>query len=81
MAFEESVLQAGSIPIPQPVAAGEDWLVELPTSSGSRLARCHHWVSGAPAARPLRADLIGAAGGHLGVLHAMHTPGGDSSCR
>lgn len=79
MGFEQSVLQAGSVPVPQPVAAGEDWLVELDIPLGPRPARCHHWVSGAPAARPLRPDLIRAAGRHLGVLHAMHRPGGDTS--
>jgi serine/threonine protein kinase len=79
MDFERLILRAGSIPVPLPVASGGEWLIELDTPAGRRLARCHRWVAGEPAAHPLRADLIQAAGRYLGVLHAMHRPGGDTA--
>lgn len=79
MAFERLILEDGSIPVPLPVATGGEWLIELDTPSGRRLARCHRWVPGAPAAHPLRADLIQIAGRYLGLLHAMHRPGGDTA--
>jgi Ser/Thr protein kinase RdoA (MazF antagonist) len=79
MSFERSVLKTGLVPMPRPVAAGEDWLIEVDTPSGPRPARCHEWVPGAPAVRPLRPEVIRVAGRHLGVLHAMECPGGDTS--
>ena len=78
MDFERLILRDGSIPVPLPVASDGEWLIELDTPAGRRLARCHRWVTGEPAAQPLRADLIQAAGRYLGVLHAMHRPGGDT---
>lgn len=79
MAFEESVLQTGLVPVPQPVAATDTWLIELQTPSGPRLARCHEWVPGAPAMRPLSVDLIRTAGRYLAFLHGMGWHGGDTS--
>lgn len=79
MAFEESVLQTGLVPVPQPVAATDDWLIEVQTPSGPRLARCHTWVPGTPALRPLNVDLIRTAGRYLAFLHGMGWHGGDTS--
>lgn len=81
MAFEAAVLDSGLVPMPRPVSADDDsWLAEIPTEAGIRLARCHEWVAGTPASRaPHRPEWIRQAGHTLGVLHAMHVPGGDSS--
>ncbi|GAB3420059.1 phosphotransferase family protein [Flindersiella endophytica] len=80
MAFEAAVLESGLVPMPQPVAADGGWLAEIPTEAEIRLARCHEWVTGTPASAAQRgAEWIRQAGRILGVLHAMHVPGGDSS--
>ena len=77
--FERLVLEQGLVPMPRPVAGVGSWLVELPTQSGPRLARCHEWVHGEPVLRPTALQVISTAGRYLGVLHAMKRPGGDTS--
>lgn len=79
--FERLVLERGDLPLPRPVTSAEgEWLIEVPSPAGPRLARCHAWVEGTPGSRaPNSPDLIRSAGHYLGALHGMHHPGGDSS--
>ena len=77
--FEHHVLREDLVPAPRAVGTGAGWLVEWPSSSGVRLARCHEWVHGTPAHRPLPLEVISAAGRYLGILHAMRWPGGDTA--
>lgn len=77
--FERLVIEDGRIPVPKPVASAGGWLVELSSTSGPRVVRCHEWVTGAAPRGPLGDKAIDAAGRYLGVLHAMRRPGGDTS--
>ncbi len=79
MAFESLVLGSGKVLVPRPVTASAQWLVELETPAGQRLARCHSWVAGTPASAPLPLPLLQTAGAYLGFMHAMDQPGGDTA--
>lgn len=84
--FEATVLDLGEVPMPRPVqplpryvSVRDGWLVEVGTPSGVRVARCHAWIRGCPATKPLRPDLVRAAGHCLGVLHALDLDAGNTS--
>jgi Ser/Thr protein kinase RdoA (MazF antagonist) len=81
---EEAVLRTGEVPMPAHVAEPSTgrWLVEIaPSSAGpARLARAHEWVEGDPCTDIEPSELIARdVGRSLGVVHALHLPGGDTS--
>ncbi len=81
---ESTVLRTGEVPMPAPVAdpSSGSTVIELaPSAAGSRrFVRAHEWVDGEACSHvPPSVEIVRDVGRSLGVIHALHLPGGDSS--